>query len=252
MTPILFRCSSLGKIMAEPKSIEPGLITEAIAEVVAKKKRTEEETALLRSLKDQTLSEGAKAYIRSLAKQDILSVDFTFGSKETAKGTEVEDQSIALLNRVRGLSLVKNTERRTDGLITGECDLFDGPRRRGHDLKSSWSAQTFPGWVDDCEDALYEWQMRGYMKLWDADEWEVNYALVDTPERLIGYEDLSLHIVGHIPEHHRLTSWVVKRDLAKEALIATKVRIARNYYAQVVMEFDAAHAANNTPALLAA
>lgn len=252
MTPILFRCSSLGKIMAEPKSIEPGLITEAIAEVVAKKKRTEEETALLRSLKDQTLSEGAKAHIRSLAKQDILSVDFTFGSKETAKGTEVEDQSIALLNRVRGLSLVKNTERRTDGLITGECDLFDGPRRRGHDLKSSWSAQTFPGWVDDCEDALYEWQMRGYMKLWDADEWEVNYALVDTPERLIGYEDLSLHIVGHIPEHHRLTSWVVKRDLAKEALIATKVRIARNYYAQVVMEFDAAHAANNTPALLAA
>ena len=34
------------------------------------------------------------------------------------------------------------------------------------------SAKTFPGWVKDCEDKLYEWQMRGYMRLWDADEWD--------------------------------------------------------------------------------
>lgn len=252
MTPILFRCSSLGKIMAEPKSIEPRLITEAVAEIIAKKKRTEEEAEILRGLKDRTLSEGAKTFIRSLAKQDILSVDFSFSSKETTKGLEVEDQSIALLNRVRGLCLVKNAERRTDGLITGECDLYDPVRRRGHDLKSSWSAQTFPGWVADCEDALYEWQMRGYMKLWGAEEWEVNYALVDTPERLIGYEDLRIHLVGHIPEHHRLTTWLVKRDLAKEALIQTKVEVARNYFSQAVIEFDAAHAFNDQQAQQAA
>lgn len=220
MREILIRCSSLGKIMTEPKTKTEGI-----------------------------LSVGAKTYIRELAQQEILGVDFEFSSKETQKGIEVEDESIALLNRVRGLSLVKNTERRSDGLLTGECDLFDQLRKRGHDLKSSWSAKTFPGWVVDCEDKLYEWQMRGYMRLWDAGEWEVNFALVDTPERLIGYEPLQMHVVSHIPEHMRLTSWTIQRDFAKERAIVEKVEAAREYYAKVVQEFDQIH---QIPELLAA
>lgn len=220
MREILIRCSSLGRLMTEPKTLKEG-----------------------------PLSVGARAYIRELAQQEILGVDFEFSSKETQKGIEVEDESIALLNRVRGLSLVKNTERKSNGLITGECDLYDAERKRGHDLKSSWSAKTFPGWVVDCEDKLYEWQMRGYMLLWDADEWEVNYALVDTPERLIGFEPLAMHVVSHIPEHMRLTSWAIQRDFAKERAIAEKVEAAREYYAKVVQEFDQIH---QIPELLAA
>lgn len=212
MREVLIRCSSLGKIMTEPRTKAEGI-----------------------------LSVGAKTYIRELAQQEILGVDFEFSSKETQKGIEVEDESIALLNRVRGLSLAKNTERRSNGLITGECDLYDAERKRGHDLKSSWSAKTFPGWVADCEDKLYEWQMRGYIWLWDADEWEVNFALVDTPERLIGFEPLQMHVVSHIPEHMRLTSWVIQRDFAKERAIVEKVEAARDYYAQVIREFDQIH-----------
>lgn len=212
MRDILFRCSSIGRLMTEPKTLKEG-----------------------------PLSVGAKTYIRELALQDIYGVDFEFSSKETEKGIEVEQESIDLLNRVLGLSLTKNTERRNNGLITGECDLFDPVARNGYDLKSSWSAKTFPGWVVDCEDKLYEWQCRGYMALWDAHEWTVAYALVDTPERLIGYEAPSLHVVGHIPEHMRLTTWTVKRDEAKEKAMAEKVKHARDYYAQVVAEFDKHH-----------
>lgn len=219
MREILIRCSSLGKIMTEPRTKDEGI-----------------------------LSVGAKTYIRELAQQEILGVDFEFSSKETQKGIEVEDESIALLNRVRGLSLVKNKERRSNGLISGECDLYDAERKRGHDLKSSWSAKTFPGWVVDCEDKLYEWQMRGYILLWDADEWEVNYALVDTPERLIGFEPLQMHIVSHIPEHMRLTSWTIKRDFDKERAIVEKVKAAREYYAEVVQEFDQIHRITELPA----
>lgn len=212
MREVLIRCSSLGKIMTEPKSKAEG-----------------------------ELSVGAKTYIRELAQQEIFGIDFEFSSKETEKGIEVEDESIALLNRVKGLSLVKNTERKTNGILTGEADLFNEPRRRGHDLKSSWSAKTFPGWVRDCEDKLYEWQMRGYMMLWDADEWEVNYALVDTPERLIGYEPIQMHVVSHIPEHMRLTSWLIERDFEKERAIKRKVEAAREYYLEVIKEFDEQH-----------
>lgn len=210
-----FRCSSLGKLMAEPRSKSEGV-----------------------------LSVGAKTYIRELAAQEIFGVEFEVSSKAIEKGIEVEGDSIDLLNSVRGLSLFKNTDRKSNDFITGECDLFDAEAKRGHDIKSSWSIATFPITVADCEDRLYEWQMRGYMALWDADEWEVNYCLVDTPDRLIGFEPMHLHVVSHLPEWMRVTTWTVKRDLEKEAAIYEKVKAANEYLTSVINEFDQTHAAN--------
>ena len=210
-----FRCSSLGKLMTEPRSKSEG-----------------------------PLSVGAKTYIRELAAQEIFGVEFEISSKQIEKGIEVEGDSIDLLNSVRGLSLVKNVERRSNDFITGECDLFDAEAKRGHDIKSSWSIATFPITVADCEDRLYEWQMRGYMALWDADEWEVNYCLVDTPDRLIVFEPMPLHVVSHLPEWMRVTTWTVKRDLDKEAAIYEKVKAANEYLNSVINEFDQTHAAN--------
>lgn len=189
----------------------------------------------------EALSVGAKTYIRQLAAQEILSITFEVSSKQMEKGTIVEPESIALLNRVRGLDLEKNSERRSNGFITGECDLWDAPRRCGYDLKSSWTAATFPIAAIDCVDSDYEWQCRGYLALWDADEWHVAYALVNTPEHLIGYEPLPMHVVDHIPEHMRLTTWTVKRDPEKEQAIFEKVQHARAYFAEVISEFDRTH-----------
>lgn len=212
MREVLFRCSSIGKLMTEPKTLKEG-----------------------------PLSVGAKTYIRSLAAQEIFGVDFEVSSKQMEKGILVETDSIALLNQVRGLSIEKNTERRSNSFITGECDLFDIGRKRGHDVKSSWSIATFPISIADCEDKLYEWQMRGYMALWDADEWEVNYCMIDTPAHLIGFEPLQMHVVGHVPENMRMTTWAVTRDADKEAAIYVKVGHARTYYAEVIAEFERAH-----------
>ncbi|MGJ7611107.1 MULTISPECIES: hypothetical protein [unclassified Variovorax] len=234
--------------MTEPVQIDEQFRTPEIDEIIAKKKRTDEEKALLARLKDQTLSVGAKTYIRELVAQEIFGVDFEVSSKQMEKGITVEPDSIDLLNRVRGLSLSKNTERRSNGLLTGECDLFDAAARRGHDIKSSWSLATFPIAVADCEDRLYEWQMRGYMALWNASEWEVNYCIVDTPERLVGFEPMQLHVVSHVPEHQRITTWSLQRDESKEAAIFQKVMRAREYYAEVIAEFDRTHA----PALITA
>lgn len=209
------RCSSIGKIMTEPKTLKEG-----------------------------PLSVGAKTHIRELAAQEIFGVEFEISDKKLEKGKLVEAAAIEMINRVRGLSLVKNAERRTNEWITGEADVFDAGRRRGHDVKAAWSVATFPICPEDVagsQRALYEYQMLGYCWLWDADEWSIDYTLVDTPESLIGYEPLQLHVVGHIPEHLRVTSWTVRRDPAKEAAIAEKVKHARAYYAEVIAEFDRTH-----------
>ena len=194
--------------------------------------------------KSEVLSVGAKTYIRELAAQEILGIDFEVSSKPMEKGIQCEGEAIQMLNRVRGLNLSKNTERRKNDYITGECDLYDLQRRRGHDIKCSWSASTFPISVVDCEDKLYEWQVRSYMALWDADEWSVDYCLVDTPDNLIGYEPMQMHLVSHIPERMRITSWVIQRDKDKEAAIFEKVKHAREYYAQVIAEFETTHKGN--------
>lgn len=212
---VLFRASMIGKLMTEPRSKAEG-----------------------------PLSQGAKTAIRDIAAQHILGVEFEASSREMEKGIECEPDSIGLLNRVRGLSLEKNTERRDDGYLTGECDLYDAAGREGYDLKTAWSAATFPILADDIggsQRALYEWQCRAYMALWDAPRWSVAYALVNTPERLIGYEPPSLHFFDHIPEHMRLTVWTIERDAAKEAAMREKVVHARAYYAEVVSEFDRTH-----------
>lgn len=214
-TDLLIRCSSLGRIMTNPTAaaIKTG----------------------------EVLSVGAKTYIRSLAAQIIFGVQFEISSKPLEKGLRVEDQAIAMLNRVRGLSLVKNTERRTNGFLTGECDLFDKPVRNGRDLKCSWSVATFPIVVADCLDADYQWQMHGYMRLWDAVEWHVDYCLLDTPEDLIGFEPQSMHFVSHIPEHMRVTTWTVQRDKTLDQPMDERVAAARAYLAQVIREFDVQH-----------
>lgn len=211
MRDIRIRCSSIGTIMTAPK------------------------------LKSEVLSVGAKTHIRQLAAQAILGIDFEVSSKPMEKGIQCEESAIELVSAVTGRLFAKNTERRKNEYIIGECDVFDEQLREGRDIKCSWSAATFPITVEDCADKLYEYQMRGYMALWDAARWHVDYCLLDTPAHLIGFDPLPMHIVSHIPEHMRVTTWTVTRDLAIEAAIWDKVKHARAYYAQVIADFDRTH-----------
>lgn len=211
---IKFRCSSLAKLMTEPKS------------------------------KSEVLSVGAKTHVRELVAQAILGVDFEISDKKLEKGLLCEDEAIALVGRVRGLKLQKNAERRSNDWITGEADIVLPELREGRDTKACWSAATYPICWEDVAAAqrtTYEWQMRGYLWLWDCDRWHIDHCLVNTPEQLIGYEPLTLHVVDHIPEHLRITTWTVTRDRAIEEQIKAKVEAARLYYAEVVAEFDATH-----------
>lgn len=212
MPDLLFRCSSVGRLMAEPKS------------------------------KSEVLSVGAKTYVRELAAQAIFGVDFEVTSKQFEKGIECEGEGIALFNRVYGRALAKNDERRTDEFLTGESDCPD--EDEVVDIKVAWSVATFPLSEEDIADTqrkMYEFQLRAYCRLWDKPRGRIAYCLVDTPERLIGFEPLSLHVVRHIPEHLRVTTWTVDRDAASEARMIEKITAAREYYAQVVSEFDLAH-----------
>lgn len=212
MNEFRIRCSALGQIMTEP--------TAAAAKV------------------GEVLSVGAKTYIRKLAREDIFGVQDFVSTRAMEKGTRCEGEGILLYNAVFGTAHVKNTERRTDEYLTGECDIAADPVI---DIKLPWSVSTFPICELDAKDAGYEWQGRGYMRLWGVDRYRVAYCMVDTPEDLMGYERPDLHRVSHIDDRLRVTVWDFERDAEKEALIVAKVKAAREYYAQIIAEFDRTH-----------
>jgi hypothetical protein len=210
---VLFRASSFGLLMTEPKS------------------------------KSEVLSVGAKTAIRNMAAQAILGVDFEVSDKKLEKGTLVEPDSSGLFNRVFGRAVVKNKQRVNDEFFTGECDHLD--TEEIVDIKSAWSAATYPIGADDVPDAqrkLYDYQGRVYMRLYDRPRFRVAYCLVDTPPDLIGnFEPLPLHVVSHIPEHLRVTTWGIERDMGIEAAMVEKAKHARAYYYEVIREFGRTH-----------
>lgn len=208
---IRFRASSLSKIMTDPKG------------------------------KGEVLSAGAKTFVEDLAKQFVYAYEEKVTSKYMEKGTIVEDQSIALINDVFFTDYRKNTERRENEWITGECDIYTG--RKIIDVKSPWSLATFPATSAAGQDKDYEWQGRAYMMLWNVDQFEINYCLVNTPDELIGYEDPALHYVDHIDPTLRVTRVPYERDMDLEAKIKEKVEAAREYFTRITETIAEEHAA---------
>lgn len=246
MSELIVRCSSLGRLMARPENgdLDPELVTEEVQLIIDKAKRTPEERSVLDEVRRKSLSAGAKTHVRELAREAIYGFDpIEVVSRPILKGRIVEGACIEMLSRLTGRPLVKNTERRNNGFISGECDIFDGPLRHGRDVKAAFSMATMPIVLADCYDSGYEWQMRGYMSkgLWNANTWSVDYLLVNTPEELIAPDPQAIHFVDHIPERFRWTTWLVTRDMALESLIEDKVIAARRYFRAVLNEFDRTH-----------
>ena len=244
MADLVVRCSSIGRLMAKPDNadLDPEHLTAEVLAIIAKTKRTEEEKSVLEDVRRKSLSAGGKTAVREMLREAIYG--FEPADIETypiLKGRAVEQRCIEMLSRLTGRPLVKNTERRNNGLISGECDIFDAPIRHGRDVKAPYSMASMPIVLDDCYDSMYEWQMQGYEILWDADTWSVDYLLVSTPPEFIGREPIPLHVVDHIDERHRWTTWTVQRDRALQSLIEDKVLAARRYYRRMLNEFDRTH-----------
>lgn len=101
-------------------------------------------------------------------------------SKYLDKGLLNELGAIELVNSVYGTNFVKNETRLTNDYITGECDVED--EHEIDDIKCSWDRFTFE---ESRLDDDYEWQLRGYMELYDKPKARVIYCLTDAPDHII-------------------------------------------------------------------
>lgn len=200
---IQFRASSIGKLMPYPDK--------------------------------DTLADGALTHVYELASQILLNWKPALNTFEIEKGRVVEDQTIALYNQVSGNFYVKNTERKTSDLFTGECDINEEDEDLILDIKSSYSKKTFPLIIREGDKKLYEWQLDTYMLLWERNNAGLVFGLVDTPSHLIKkQEPEDWHIVGHILPELRITTIFKPRDAKREQQLINKTRVAQDVLCEIL------------------
>lgn len=191
------------------------------------------------------LTETAKSYLQAMAKEELFGFKAFEGSKYTEKGLLLEDTAIKLSGLVRGRVFHKNTERRENGYLTGECDIFDDKRKIIIDTKCSWDIGAHPFFQYEAEKkaqkAGYDWQMQGYMWLWDCPTAEIDFILLPTPAGLLSTYDSTeryIDLVNNIPEQFRIKTVVIERDDKAIEEIKKFHEKAKEYYVGLLQEFD--------------
>lgn len=191
---ILFRASSVGKLMAYPE-------------------------------KDK-LPQGAITELDTMISQRILNWSDSLDTLMIEKGKRCENDSIELYNDVHDTFYVKSVDRVTVGNLTGECDINTGECII--DIKTAYSKKTFPLMLK--MSSLYEWQLRSYMYLYDVNEAELAYCLVNTPDDLIKYNDQQeWHIVDDVPLKNRVKTLKISRDTEKENQLLSRLELCEKY-----------------------
>ncbi|WP_343514339.1 hypothetical protein [Acinetobacter baumannii] len=209
----LFRCSSLHKLIGDGRS------------------------------KAAVISDTAKSAIRDVVKEDLYGFRSFTGNQYTAKGNMLEELAIEMSGKMRYRNYQKHVGRVSNDLITGECDVLDLERKLIIDTKCTWDIGTHPFFQDEAEEkakkAGYDWQMQGYMWLYDCEQATVDFWLLPCPIELTNdWDDREqlIDLVERIDLRERLTTVTYKRDEAMIQKIKDKIPHAQEYYAKLYQE----------------
>lgn len=236
-----FHPSSVGLLMTDAQSIDLSIVPPHLHEICAKLRKTDADKELLAPYKEMSLSAGAKTYLKGIARELIYGVRKMVDTKYMDKGNALEDAAIEFVGHRHFRRYTKNTERRQNQWLTGECDIYV-PGVKTIDTKVSWSLDTFPMLPEDAHDPLYEWQGRSYMVLWDVPEHEVVHVMLDTPAHILPqWEQEDLHRVEHINPDLRITSVTYQRCPILEAKLERKCKAAQAYLDKIVAQIRAHH-----------
>jgi len=188
--------------------------------------------------------------VKSMIKRQVIFDVFGYrkstGNQYTDKGKILEDDAIRAVGLLTGTMPIKNTERRNNQWVQGECDVLTPTALR--DIKCSWSMDTHPWFIEDAEAKVkecgYDWQGQGYMWLWDREVHYVDFVLLPTPSTLLKpWDDEIEHIdmVQAIPLQHRITTVKIERDESMQEAIKARMAQAIPYYVDRYNELAEKH-----------
>jgi hypothetical protein len=165
---IVFRCSSIGNLMHEPRS------------------------------KSEVLSETCKSELIKVFIEYKYGRSKMMQNKFLEKGIGQEEESITLYSRFRRDYFVNNKVRMQNKFITGEWDILKNDNVT--DIKTSWDIYSFWKSKEGKLNKDYYYQLQGYMDITSCKSATLVYCLVNTPLNLIESEKKSMWYKMGCPE----------------------------------------------------
>lgn len=191
------------------------------------------------------LSEGAKTYLLEMMVELRTGAKKEIDTKYTKKGILMEETAIELYNTYCFGNYTKNTESAENEYLTGTCDINSD---KIIDIKCSYDAFTFFKHKDGKLDDVYDWQLQGYMDLYQREEATLVYVLCDTPEDIIDDEikklsykyagsDLDMAVENLMKLHdnsvwkleERIIEFHIKRDRERMQSAYRKIEKAKEF-----------------------
>ena len=166
------------------------------------------------------LSAGCKTYLENWYANDKEDIH----SKYFDKGNMVEVECIDLMASVldKGMAF-KNLETKEDEYFIGTCDVeLD---ECIVDVKSVWGRKGLHAACNGL-DKDYEWQLRGYMELWNKQNAILFYGLIDTPEECNFGNEV---IYSDMPIDERWLAYNIETDPELIQSVIDKVIKCREY-----------------------
>lgn len=222
---LLFRCSALGNIVT----------------------------------KSGKLTDGAMTYLDELFIGAVYGVRKEAYGKALEKGVVCEPEARAMLNHLYPDNFIKKvSESKKNDYLIGTSDvIIDGIV---YDIKNAYDLFTFG---KATLSHIYEWQLRGYMMLYDIPKARLFYCLCDMPDYLIAQEQKSMfyrerkwmsmedpdyleacevlhyaHKYSNMEIWERFKIWEIERTEESEEKIIKCVKQAREYLNSLLKEHN--------------
>lgn len=188
--------------------------------------RSSQAATILPAGKGSALSVGAQSYIKDLYLQDVFNTSKEFYSKETEKGTLMEEEAIEYLMDHSDLGfMTKNEEHFENDYIKGTPDVILSDRVV--DIKCPWDCFTFKAFFKDFKPPqIYIVQLQCYMELVGVDQATLAYVLMNTPTHL-DPDGLDYSL---FPPEKRIRLFHFQRDEALIEKLYSKVKSSQDFY----------------------
>lgn len=199
-------CSEISDLFSRPKGISmPNKNAKKKYEklINSDSQKTEDEIKFLREYDNQVYM----YYNHPLSKKTMDALVRQYGrfvyNKKTAstggdgmsflkKGTDMEVEAVELLSKIDKTEYKLSAEKIENEYLVGQCDIICRDRNLIIDTKVSWNVNSFLKNRTSSLDEKYWYQMQGYMELYDVNEAEVVFLLLNTPPELIERERVKL------------------------------------------------------------
>jgi len=174
------------------------------------------------------LSAGCKTFLKEWYADEKEQI----WSKYLQKGNMVEGDCIDFMASVLGFGIASKNQYEPieDEWFIGQCDVILS--NLIVDVKSVWNRKTLQEAIIDPLDSDYEWQGRGYMHLYNKENFILFYGLLDTPAEC-NYDNEVIY--SDMPEVERWVAYQVSHQEELIQQIIDKVERCREW----LVEYDA-------------